>query len=420
LKELSPLKQRFYIIITLKLLLTLNLFSQVNADSLFRIAIEQSRENDYEGALLNAKRVLSIHPSRCDVNVFIANVFAWQKNSDSSKHYINKAYNLNPRNSELYDAWLNVLLWNGEYDELLITTDIAVSNGYDNDYNILIKRLIAFKYLGEYSKASELFADSENKIFLDSVQIKNLYREILLQQKQNILTTYYSLDYLPENNPAAQHQAFIDYAFKIKQNSLLLRLNYANRYSKNDLQLESDYYHILNNSRYLYLNYGYSFNYDLFPKHRAGLEYFSPLRKGFEASLGGRYLYFPDSHIGIITGSVAKYINSIWISLRPYYTFTRPGNSVALIADVRIYGKLPLSYWNLELGYGNSPDERFILNQTGNYFQMDSYRFKLGKNLLIGKTDELKISAGYAYEEFVTDDYINRYIMQIIYRHRIK
>jgi hypothetical protein len=73
------------------------------------------------------------------------------------KYTLKKLFNIDPRNTELYDSWLNILLWNKEYDELLRTTDIAVSNGYSNEYNILLKKLAAFKNKGDYTAAADLF-----------------------------------------------------------------------------------------------------------------------------------------------------------------------------------------------------------------------------------------------------------------------
>ncbi len=414
------MKNRIVIItFILSSLFTFNLFSQINTDSLFQSAIIHARSKNYEYALNNAKKVLNIHPERNDVLVFLANVFAWQGNFDSSKTYINIAFSINPISGELYDTWLNVLLWNAEYNELLKTITIAVNNNYNNNYNLTLKQLLAFKHLGEYSKAINLFSDKKNKEFLDSIPVNALYKEVLLLNKQKFITAFYSIDFFDNNSLAAQHIAFLDYALKINQNSLIFRLNYAQRFNKNGLQIESDYYHILKNSRYFYFNYGYAINNTIFPQHRAGLEYYFPLKHNFEASLGGRYLYFPNTHIIIATGHLAKYLNSFWIAIRPFYAMKESGNSFTSVVNIRKYGKTPLSYWGLELNYGNSPDDSFIINQTGDYFRLKSYKIKLEKNLKVGNTNELKFAAGYAYVEFITTNYRNRYIMEIIYKHRL-
>ncbi len=406
------------LIIVLSFLLANSLVSQVNTDSIFQVAIEYSKNKNYDKALANAKTVFSIHPERNDVSIFIANVYAWEKNTDSAKIYIDKANSINPRSNELYDSWLNILLWNKEYDQLIKTANLAAENGYENTYNLTLKRMIAYQNLGEFDDAFDLFLDEENKKYLDSTQIRIIYNELLLHDKQNILTAFYSIDFFNNNDPSSQHLAFIDYAIKIKQNSLIVRANYARRFDENGVQIELDYYQILKNNQYLYFNAGYGIYNDVFPKYRAGAEYFFPLKRNWEASVGARYMYFTTNHVPIITGHIAKYWKSYWFSFRPYYSIEKQGNALTALLNIRKYGKTPLSYWGLEMGFGNSPDERYILDPTGDYFRLNSYRIKLEKNWLIGNTDDIRLSFGYAYEETTKSVYRNRYTIEIIYKHR--
>jgi len=396
-----------------------NLLAQINTDSLFMVAIEQSRTDDYDNAIINAKKVLEIHPDRADVAVFIANVYAWDRNYNLAKFYINSAYDLQAISEPLYDSWLNILLWNSEYKQVLRTANTAEENRYPNKYNILLKRLIAYKYLNEYDAAADLFKNGQNKELMDSTHINYLARELILKSKKHTATAYYSVDLFDQNDPKPQHLAYLDYSFKIKKNTLIFRANYAHRYHEDGLQLEADYYQLLKKSKYLYFNYGASVYNELFPKHRAAFEFYTPLKKAFEASIGARYIYFPDNNIYTITGHISKYIGSYWLALRPYYTFQESGNSVSLVANARRYGKTTLSYWGLELGYGNSPDERYILDPDGDYFNLNSYRIKLEKNIMVGKADDLKISFGYTYEETFKSKFRPRYTIEIIYKHRL-
>ena len=57
---------------------------------------------------------------------------------NDAKVYINKVYVAKPESQELYDSWLNILLWSEDYKTLLKTTNIAEDNGYDNySYNFV-------------------------------------------------------------------------------------------------------------------------------------------------------------------------------------------------------------------------------------------------------------------------------------------
>ncbi len=394
------------------------LFSQINSDSLFDIAIKQARIEDYNHAISTANKVLEVHPERDDIDVFIANVYAWKGNNDSAKIFINKAYQLNPLSNELYDSWLNILLWNAEYEELLETIDIAVENKYSNNYNIIIKRLYAYKYLGEYAKGVALF-DNKNQILLDSSKINSIYHEMLIKNSRNTITAYYSIDFFDDQVTSPQHLGYIDYARKIKRNTLIFRLNYANRFGVNGFQLEADYYQLLKKGKYLYFNYGAAIYEDLFPKHRAGVEFYFSLKHHFEASIGARYMYFTNNHVPILTGHIAKYISSYWFSIRPYYSIQDIGNSISFVLNARKFGKTSMSYWGVELGFGNSPDERYILDPSGEYFRLSSFRIKIEKNFMVNKTDELRLSFGYAHEETINSVFRNKYTIEIIYKYRL-
>lgn len=406
------------ILILWTLLWSPQLFSQINSDSIFDVAIKHARNAEYDKAIQNANKVLEIHPDRADVDVFIANVYAWKGKTDSAKIYVKKAYELEPVNDELYDSWLNVLLWNAEYEELLKTIDLAIENEYDDNYNVTLKRLYAYKYLGEYGKGVALF-DNKNQKLLDSTRINSMYREMLIKNSRNALSAFYSMDFFNDGFTSPQHLAYIDYAFKIKRNTLIFRLNYANRFNENGLQLEADYYHQLKKGKYLYFNYGASIYNDLFPKHRAGVEFYFPLKKHFEASIGARYMYFTGNHVPILTGHLGKYLNSYWFSIRPYYTIQDIGNSISFVANARKYGKISMSYWGIELGFGNSPDERYILDPSAEFFRYSSYRIKFERNTMIGKANELKLSFGYAYEETAKSVFRNKFTLEIIYKHRL-
>lgn len=407
-----------YIFIIAALLWSPLLIAQVNTDSIFDAAIQQAKNKEYNHARINAKKVFKIHPDRQDVAIFIANVYGWDGKHDSAKIYIKKAHVLNRKSKELYDTWLNVLLWNGEYKNLLKIADQAERYKYKDKYNLILKRCYAYKNMGEYGKGVGLFDYEKNKPFLDSIKVYNVYRDMLKKDRPKAVSGMYTIDFFNDGTDP-HHLAYIDYAFKIKRNTAIVRLNYANRFGENGLQIEADYYHLLKKRRYLYFNYGKSLVNSLFPIHRAGAEYYFPLKKNFEASIGARYLYFTSNHVAIITGHLGKYYKSFWFSLRPYYTIQEIGNSIAIVANARKYGKDPLEYWGLELAYGNNPDERYLLDPSGNYLSLNSFRVKVEKNIVVRKRDEFRISLGISHEETFKNKYRDRVSIELIYKHRL-
>jgi len=409
-------KKIFVIIIVIINCFTFNAFSQDNVDSLFNAAIEQSQLQNYNEAIENCKKILEADSCRYDVMVFIANVYAWQGEYSEALDYIDKAYEVNPAYKELYDSWLNILLWKGDYKELLSTISVARDNNYPDSYNLDLKSILAYKGLGEYSKGIDYI---ENNIsLLDSTEIKSIYKDILILDRQNIATVFYSADFFEGNDPEPHHWVYFDYGFKIGKHTLIPRLNYAYRFNTYDLMAEADYYHIFENGHYLYTNYGISIRDELFPSHRAGIEYYLPLFDSMEGSLGGRYFNAEQDHVYIATGHLGYYFSRSWLAFRPYYVISEMGNTLSTVLNYRLFGDSPLNYWGLELAYGNSPDERHAIDPSLEKLRLNTYQFKLERNMIIGKYNELKLSAGYAYEEYIPDNYRHRYLIEIIYKQR--
>ncbi len=393
-----------------------NIVAQTNIDSLFSVAIKNSQEKNYELAIEKAKLVVDLDSSRNDVRLFIANVYAWNKDYDSSKKYISQVYNNNPINSELYDTWLNVLLWNKEYRDLLKTIDIAQNNDYNNQYNITLKKALAYQGLKQYNAGINYL--NQNSSLLDSAAINYIYLELKKSSSKNTISGYYALDFFDKNNPTPQHLAYVDYSLNANRNIFIFRLNYANRFNLEDLQPEIDLYHIFKNNHYLYANYGFGIKNKLFPQHRFGLEYFFPFGNVYEASLGAKYFIYQNSNATVLTGHIGKYLSNTWLSLRPYYTLKEGSNSFAAIFNARMYAKNQISYTGVELGYGNSPDDRFVYSQPGETIWLSAYKIKLERNIAIKQSNELRLGVGYVYEEISKGSFRNRYLLEVIFKHR--
>lgn len=391
-------------------------YGQVNTDSLFNSAIEKSKSKDYSGAIQEASHVLELLPTRQDVTIFIANVHAWNHDYPQALDYINKAYEQDSTAKELYDSWLNVLLWSEEYNKLLSTANKAEQVDYPDTFNLVLKKTLALKALKEYEDGITLIED--HAALRDSTAIEKLYHELQLLTRKQSVSLYYTVDIFDQDNREPQHLAYIEYAYKKNANTFVPRFSYAYRFEKRDYQLELDYYRTLNNGHYIYSNYGKGFNNGLFSQHRAGLEYYFPAGNAFEFSVGGRYLNTNADNVLMLTGHMSKYISSWWLSFRPFYVFNDLQNSLTLIAHSRLYGKTTQHYWAAELAYGNSPDERYTISQTPMIFTLKSYRCKIEKNLPIFKYSEIKFSAAYNYEEYIPDNYRNRFVFETLLRYR--
>lgn len=398
------------------ILLVLRVAGQINTDSIFNSAIINARQGDYDAALDEANSVLKLYPDRADIMVFIANVYAWKGDYVSALRQVEQTYLLTDSSSGLYNTWLNILLWSKDYENVIEIADLAKQNSYTDDYNLVVKKSLAYKALGRYSDGIKLIDSYDN--YLDSGLIKNLYHDMQMLNKKKAVSLYYSISFYEKNSIQPQHLAYVDYSFKVNRKTFIPRLNYAYRFDKSDLQIESDYYQILRNRQYLYANFGVSLLNELFPKYRAGLEYYFPVEKSMAASFGGRYLNSDSYDVFILTGHLSKYFHRLWLSARPYYVIQKAKNTFTYVLNTRYYAPNQFNYWGLELLYGNSPDERFSLLQSSDVYLLKNYRVKIEKNCAVLKFEEIKLTAAYTYEEFQADNFRNRFTVEILLKHK--
>lgn len=404
------------------LIFPIALNAQINIDSLFNQAINLAKNQNYSSAIAQAKEALKYDSQRGDIMVFVANAYSWAGKNDSALIYIQEAQKVKYLQNDFYEAKNNILLRSAKYSELIASCNEALENNYSNTEDIILKKMIAYDALKRYSSGIELAELPENKKYLETESINQLYSAMLLKRNTNVISAYYTLDMF-DSGFAPQHLASLGYSFDVDGHNLGLRLNYAKRFGLNDVQLETDFYLKLKNKHYIYLNYGYAFNATLFPVHRVGAEYYFPLPDKFEASIGGRYLDYTNSDVFIATGHLGKYIAKSWIGVRPFYVYKTPVNnqSLSLIANYRIFDKNELDYWGIELGFGNSPDDIYSTSQNG-FNQLKAYKVKIEKNLMLNRVSDLHLALGYSREEYGTTStqFRNRFTAELGYKIRFK
>jgi len=393
--------------------------AQINTDSIFSVAITYARNQQYNLAVENAKKALRTDPKRGDIIVFIANVYSWQEKNDTALVYIDKAREINYQQADFFESWTNILLRSHQYDALLQSCTEAEKYNYSRE-DILKKRLIAYSELESFDYGISLAELPENRIYLNDEPISSLYTALLLKRNTNVVSANYNLDFFDNGLP--QHLGALGYSFRLGKQTLGFRANFANRFNRTDLQLETDFYMHLKQKQYLYFNYGLAFGNLLFPRHRLGLEYNVPLNHKTEVSLGGRYMNYPISGVFIVTGHLSRYMGKSWLALRPFYVFSTLSNkqSISFIGNYRLYSRNESDFWGLELGFGNSPDDRYSILQTGGFNHLTAYIIKIEKSFILSRISDFRLGIGYVSEEFTTNQFRNRYTVELGYKLRLK
>jgi YaiO family outer membrane protein len=403
------------LLLILILISSIKSYGQLNTDSLFNKAVEFARLKKYDSSIVLSKRILETKENRVDVLTFLASVYAWSNNYSEAKNYIEKAMEADGRDLQIFPVWLNILQWNKEYQKLLTACDYAETRGYPDKFNLINKRISAYKGLNRYKDAYLFLDDSLKRYYPSFSDFYDLKQDLYLSTKRNGFTFNYSLNAF--DSIAPQHLYYFEYSRKFKGFSATARINYADRFGKTGAQAEIDMYTKLGSRWYLYLNYGYGFEKSLFPEHRAGAEVYFPLFRVLDASIGGRFLKFENSQLFIATASLSRYTKRSWYGLRSFISFKESGTSVSLIGSYRLYSQNRFNYWGVELSYGTSPDDRveFLPNLEN---RMISYKIKTDAEFLITKSTFLNLAFGYNYEEYFTEKFRNRYIFEISYKIR--
>lgn len=220
---------------------------------------------------------------------------------------------------------------------------------------------------------------------------------------ENSVSADYTFSHFDDIDP--WHEASLTLRRRTSAGTIIGRANYANRFSRDGVQLEADAYPVLGEGRYAYLNVGYS-DSGLFPEWRFGAELYSSLPSSWEASLGLRHLRFEDFDLTLYTGSIGKYYGNYWFSLRPSARMNEGSLSGSATLTGRRYFADPDEYIGAQVGYGSAPSERVspteVLHTSYLSASINGYQ-RIASNLLGN------VILAYDREELGPDRFRNRF-----------
>ena len=380
-----------YIILLIVIFLVKN--SQAQTDSLNSVAKNLTKEGKYIDAEKAYKNLLKIEPNNNDIRFSLGLMYSWSKR---------------PNSKEIYIAYINNELWAEKYETAIQI--IAISKlKFGNDSDIAIREAKA-KY--NLNKLDEAIVILENLLLKDkdNSEAKSLLLFYKLKNQKNSIGINYTIDQFSNTN--SWNWASIQYTQKTAIGAIIGRINYANRYNSNGYQLEADAYPTLGKKSYAYINLGFSPS-SLFPSFRTGFDYNWKMNHAFEGALGFRYLLFTNSNVVIYTGQIGKYIGNYWFSLRPYIIPGNGNTSASMLFITRRYFSNAENYLGLQLGYGSSPDDYAKRFSEISDLRLNQYNTRISFNHLFGINWNVNISIAYAYEEYFTALYRNKYTFDI-------
>ncbi len=371
---------------------------------------QEAKDLAYSGQRQKAREVCRKILSKdfdSDVAVLMARTFAWDGKYDSARVVITAVLKLYPTHWDALDAISDVQYWDEKYAEAISYCDIALEKDA-KDEHFMFKKAKILNAMGQYNQAVNLLEEllKNNPA---NAEARNKLTNIRLDQMKNRIRLTYTYDgFEKKSNKDPWHLAALSYGRKTSFGTVIGRVNWAERFGSKGLQYETDAYPSISENNYAYLNFGYS-NLSIFPKFRAGAEWYHSFPKAFEGSLGTRALFFTNSDTYMFTGTVGKYVGNYWISLRSFVTPSSTGTSASGSIQARRYFSDPEDYIGLRLGYGISPDDRSYGDGSSSYLTLKSQSIRMEYNHIFKRIWTINVGAALSNEEFPAIGYVLNY-----------
>lgn len=389
----------------------------MNVDSLF----QQARQLAFHKKLAKAQElcteILDQKPDYFDARVLLANTFAWQHNYDRAHLELQKIFESKPKHYDALLASSDYYFWEGSLDKALETAKQGLSD-YPNDENFLFKISRILLKMGKSAEAQRRLLQLLN-INPGHAGAKALLAQIKKIRIFNRITLGHSFEYFAKPYQYRWHMFNLDYQRKTPIGNIIASVRMADVvYDGENLfetgkafQFALDAYPRISKNNYAYLSYGFS-NQALFPKQRAGAEFYQKLPLAFEVSAGFRFLQFQNidetySNTWIYTGHVGKYIKNYWLSFRPYLSPKSSGLSQSYYFIIRRYFNTADNYLGLQAGTGNSPDAPTDYLNPLTLYKLKTQSIQLDFQHLLGKQWLIKILMGYKKTEYHPETFRN-------------
>ncbi|CAM1366373.1 conserved exported hypothetical protein [Tenacibaculum sediminilitoris] len=331
-----------------------------DVDLTFKTARELAFDKQLKQAQDTLIHILDKYPNYLDVRSFLGNTYSWDGKHEMARKQFLKVLEADPKRK---NDWVAVLK-NELYSMYPQQVDLLIKRAlifFPEDVDILFLKA----KLGEKNgKTDEVFLTLQKILTIDPTNEKviSFKENFLNSQRTNTIGIQLSTFHYDKSERVPSYFGTLSYSKKIKQGSVILKINYANRFETNGLQYELDMYPKITKTSYAYVNVGFSKD-NFFPSERYGLEFFQSLPKKFEVSLGFRRLKFSETTLGY-TGTISKYIGNNYLSVRAFFSKSNDVTSKSGAVTYRKYIKGPNNYFDVTLGYGVFPElTRLPVNQ---------------------------------------------------------
>jgi YaiO family outer membrane protein len=331
-----------------------------NLDALFKKARDLAYDRNYAQARRICLKILEKKPNYYEVRTFLGRTYAWDKQYDNARTELSRVLIEKENDYEALNALFDVEFWTESYSVANDYLKIALGY-YPTSEELLIKKANLQIKLEEKDDAAltlrrVLDINPGNK---EAISIMNSLEG---RKLNNNFQTNFQVDLYDDKNPQQLFYAQIGRNFSF--GSLTMRGNLADKFGKQGFQYELESYAHITRKLYTNLLVGFSSS-TIFPSEKYLVELYQKLPKGFEVSLGARYMKYSKRSFGY-TASLSNYYKDYYFSVRTFIspktdstvkTFQLDKTSVSVIGTIRTYFGDSDNYLGLKIGSGRSPEE---------------------------------------------------------------
>ncbi len=388
---------------------------RLDVDSLFKEARTAAfDQKNYPQAIKLCKEALAIAPDYTEIKVFLGGVYSWSKKTDSAGSILQSVLEDHPDNEAAASALTDLAYWNGQNGEALQYSNQGLKY-HPHSTGLLVKKVKILNALEQYGRAQKT-ADTLLKYDPKNTEVGQLLNVIRDKTSLNKIGVSYHYVYFDKQFPDPWHIVSLDYTRQTAVGDLITRINFANRFAKNGLQGEVDFYPHISKTFYAYLNTGISGTNSVFPHYRAGASLYANIPWEMEIEGGFRYMKF-SSDVWIYTASIGKYFKNFWFNFRTYLVPDQD-NSQSYNLTLRYYTGGKDDYYALAYGTGISPDDRTDAALLGIKNKLNAQRVSARYSHVFHELNIIRFDLTWYYKEFLPKVYGNQWDIGIAYQRR--
>jgi YaiO family outer membrane protein len=382
------------------------LAQEINVDAVMAHAKREVEKGNYDTALSLIEPLSAKFPENEEIKIYTGRIYSWKKEYNTSIKILSPMADRSDPSPDALLAIINTYFWSELFEKCIKHCDkyLVIE---PNSLDVL---RIKVNCLEKLNRDGEALAIIEKVSITDnSTQGFKGVRTLIGKKAKNAIAASYLNISTSDPGQSPLHYGYVEYSHKFTKSALVGRANVGHVNDDTQMLFEADYYQTFSKKNYLYVNGGISTGETVFPVLKAGAEYYFVPQKRFDYALGVRFMHFETEDVTLLTGQLAYHSGAYTVAYRPYYD---TGNELfSHVLSLQKVNDEKESILRLELQYGNVPYLYLYNNLTQ---PLSSYRAGIQYQHRIGDSFFVRPVFLYEYEEYLPDEFRNRFNVQVI------